>query len=54
MNPLLYGGYTTYYHEVQIVILFKEYRKMIWKGQPKRVIAPYLKYIFARVQYARK
>ncbi len=44
MNPLLYGGYTTYYHKVQIVILYKEYRKTIWKGRPKRVIAPYLKY----------
>jgi len=54
MNPLLYRGYTTYYRKIQITTLYKEYRKMIWKGQPKRVIAPYLKYLFAKVQYARK
>ena len=32
-----------HYHEVQIVILHRDDRKMIWEGQPKRVIAPYLK-----------
>ena len=32
-----------YHQKAQILILHRESRKMAWKGQPKRVIAPYLK-----------
>ena len=43
MSPLPYGGYTTYHRKAHIAILIYNYRKITWKGRPKRVIAPYPK-----------
>jgi hypothetical protein len=33
------------HQKAQILTLHREYRKTVWKGRPKKVIALYLKYL---------